>query len=115
EIVDPFWIGRLRPEYPGKPRVISPNTVRKVVLSHLREALEPASAWLMETLEMSEAELLRVAGCPDMSLRLLIKQAHLPLSYDDGERAILGLERLAALGIARAAFQARRKDIVASW
>ena len=46
EVVPEKWLGRLRPRYPGKTRVIGPETVRERVFLHLKEAIPVTAEFL---------------------------------------------------------------------
>ncbi len=98
ELVDPRWIGRLRPRYAGKPRVIAPETVRDRVVGLLREAIPIASQAIVKELGRDADDLLRFAdvqGIP--SVDRLILHAHLPRSIEQGAAAQRALEHMAAL------------------
>lgn len=98
ELVDPRWIGRLRPRYAGKPRVITPETVRDRVVGLLREAIPIASQAIIKEIGRSADDLLRFAdvdGIP--TIDRLILHAHLPRSLEQGIAAQLALEHMAAL------------------
>jgi ATP-dependent DNA helicase RecG len=98
ELVDPRWIGRLRPRYAGKPRVITPETVRDRVVSLLREAIPVASQAIIKELGRDANELLRFADVDGItSVERLILHAHLPRSVEQGEAAQRALEHMAAL------------------
>lgn len=98
ELVDPRWIGRLRPRYAGKARVVSPETVRDRIVPLLREAIPSASLSIAQELGRSPDELLAFSGIPDLpSLEWLILQAHIPRTKELGEAAQAALEQMAAL------------------
>ncbi|WP_052465119.1 helicase-related protein [Geoalkalibacter subterraneus] len=102
ELVHPAWAGRLRPKYPGKVRVIGPETARSRILALLKEALPNAAFWLEEVLKEvgPPEELIRIAGFHDgTSLEDILYKAHLPRNFQEGVKAQRGLERLAALGV----------------
>lgn len=108
QVVSERWIGRLRPRYPGKPRVISTDTARQRVLSHLKEAVPVAADWLVSTLESDEQTLLRQSKTEEKSIQDILKRAHLPFTIEQGVRAQQALERLAAYGAIRTIESYRR-------
>lgn len=109
EWVPPAWIGRIRPCYAGKTRVITPETARSRMMACLKEeGVEPAVNWLVDTLAMSEEEILRYSGTKANSLVRLLQKTHLPDSVEQGLRGQAGIERIAALGIAR---KAHREEV----
>lgn len=99
EFVDPVWIGRLRPRYQGKPRVIKPETVRDKLMPGLRENALKAAKVLLERLYATDKGRELAAGCgvsdPE-SLAAIIRTAHVPRSPQMGQRAITTLETLTA-------------------
>lgn len=98
ELVDPRWIGRLRPRYAGKPRVITPETVRDRVVSLLRDAIPVASLAIIKELGRDADDLLRFADVEGItSVERLILHAHLPRSIKQGLAAQRALEHMAAL------------------
>ena len=98
ELVDPRWIGRLRPRYAGKPRVITPETVRDRVVSLLRDAIPVASLAIIKELGRDADDLLRFADVQGItSVERLILHAHLPRSIEQGLAAQRALEHMAAL------------------
>lgn len=115
EVVDEKWSGRLRPRYPGKPRVINADTVRDKVVRSLREAIPVAAAFLAnELLSYGNREkLAELAGVPGWSLENILTQAHVPRLIENGKKAQLALDYLAALGIIASA-RTGQDDSVAS-
>ena len=118
EVVDPVWLGRLRPVYAGIPLVMRPETVRERVLGGLRQALPIAASWLVESLDLGRpgrrrlaAQWLSDAGIDgdgaDMEARLCValQRAHVPRNPEEGQAASGVLDRLAALGVYCAATQ----------
>lgn len=98
EVVDHRWVGRLRPRYAGKPRVITPETVRDRVISLLREAIPVASQSIIDEIGRSADEIVRFASVEGInSVERLILHAHLPRTIEQGEAAQRALELLAAL------------------
>ncbi len=104
-VVPPEWIGRLRPRYQGKTRVINPDTVRDRVVRYLEKAIPHAVEFL--SAELAEfgtpAQLADSAGLRGWSLERIIRAAHLPGSLVEGEKAQRAMECLAALGIVKRA------------
>jgi ATP-dependent DNA helicase RecG len=109
KLVNNFWVGKLRPVYPGKVKVINPDTVRKRVLSLMgrKVNVEQSVQWLTESLgEFGNPEqLAQIAKCPGWTLRQIIGLAHIPKDPETAEKATQGLERLAGLGIVQQARQ----------
>ncbi|MHB8408981.1 MAG: DEAD/DEAH box helicase [Acidiferrobacterales bacterium] len=119
QLVPPRWLGRLRPVYPGKPRVIAPERVRDRVLALLPEAIPEAAVWLRETLA-PEAEgenlLARIAGVENVPLERLLWQAHCPRTIEEGLAAQTAVERLAAYGTwLRARARDTERPAAATW
>lgn len=97
----PEWVGHLRPVYPGKARVISPDTVRTIVLGALREAIPQATAWLRNTLFATIGDqdaIDRIAGLGGEPIERILWRAHRPRTPEEGARSQETMERLAALG-----------------
>ena len=102
EIIPRMWIDRCRPVYPGKTRVINPDTVRVRVFENLKQSIPIASQWLTNTLQFygDKNALERFCNLPEgMSLEQLIYCAHFPNTPEQGERAHKSLMRLACLGV----------------
>lgn len=99
EIVPPEWIGRLCPRYPGKAKVINPETVRERVL----ELGDKGGAWKAAVSHIRD--MLAKHGDPDKALAMLgildlyetIRDAHLPNTVENGTAAQAAIEQLAAL------------------
>jgi ATP-dependent DNA helicase RecG len=99
ELVPKEWAGKLCPRYPGKVKVIKPDTVRERVLALGNKG----GAWRAAVGRIRE--MLAEHGDPDTALRLVgigdlaqtIRDAHLPGSLDEGVEAQAAIERLAAL------------------
>lgn len=104
-LVSENWVGRLRPRYPGKAGVIKPDTVRDRVLGLIKDAIPEAVAFLERELSVfgDQVKLREFAGLQKWPLGQIIYQAHLPHSVEYGKAAQAALERLAALGIIKAA------------
>lgn len=98
ELVDPRWVGRLRPRYAGKPRVITPETVRDRVVRLLRDAIPVASQAIIKELGRAPEDLLRFADVEGIStMERLVLHAHLPRTIEQGQAAQRALEHMAAL------------------
>lgn len=111
ELVDARWLGRLRPKYPGKTRVINPDLVRDRVCRMLRDAAPRAADWLHENLgEICGQSPTEFAECGEWSLARTIVKAHLPATPEEGLRAQRAMEILAAAGSVRAAASAHQHD-----
>lgn len=97
EMLDPRWVGRIRPRYAGKPRVINPDTVRERVVSLLRESIPIAAREIAKELKKTPEELVRFAAIPGLdTLERIILHAHIPKSFEQGVAAQEALERMAA-------------------
>ncbi len=97
EILDVRWIGRIRPRYAGKPKVINPETVRERVVGLLRESIPVAAQEISKELGKSPEELVKFAGIPGLeTLERIILHAHIPKTFEQGLAAQEALERMAA-------------------
>lgn len=117
ELVTEEWLGKLRPRYQGKTRVIRPDTVRDRVMKLLDRAIPEAADFLARELAEfgSRDDLVRRAGLPGWPLEGVLSEAHCPRSLRYGEAAQRALERLAALGVVKAARQVEGGGIDASF
>lgn len=99
ELIREEWIGEVCPVYPGKPRVIRPETVRERVQPLVAEYSEHAAERLLEGVEGfgSTDRVLELAGAAATSLGKIIRQAHEPVSPEQGDAAQRVIERLAAM------------------
>ena len=101
ETVDPRWLNRHRPVYPGKPKVIGAELVRQRVIGLLPKAIPEAARAIATRLSAlgDEAALLEKAQAGETfpSIEVALWQAHLPDSPALGESARNVLARLAAL------------------
>lgn len=97
EVVDPRWIGRMRPRYQGKPRVITPETVRERVVKLLREAIPKAADEIAKEMSLPKDALVKFADDQEfLSLERIILHAHLPKSVEQGLRAQKAIELISA-------------------
>lgn len=96
QVVEPEWVGLLRPRYPGKARVITPATARQKVLQLLDEGLPKAVAALVAAIGEPEATILEAAEIECWPLEDWIRTAHLPATPEDGHTAQIILAILAA-------------------
>lgn len=104
EVVDPRWVGRLRPKYAGKVRVITPDNVRDLVVGLLRDGIPVASASISKELNIAPEQLVRFADVEGIhTLDRLLLHAHLPRSVEQGRASQRALERMAALRAVRLA------------
>lgn len=101
DVVQEKWVGRLRPRYPGKTRVIKPDTVRDHVVRSLKRSIPVAAEHLAQQLAGfgDREKLAHLADMPGWTLETMLAQAHVPQTVEYGLKAQRGLERLAALGI----------------
>lgn len=104
EQINPGWIGRLRPTYPGKPGRIAAPTVRSRILGLLDVTIPLAACVLRDRLKTAgrEIALLRRAwpATTDLSppdIETLLWWAHLPRTVEEGESAATALRRLASV------------------
>lgn len=106
EIINPAWIGHIRPRYNGKKRVITPTTARTRIMACLKQGgISTAVQWLVKTLQMSANELLTFSRTDAESLEILFKRAHLPTSIEQATESIKSIERIAALGVIKKALR----------
>ena len=100
ELVEPEWIGRHRPHYPGRRQVITPETARKTVTRLLPKAIPQAAAFLKEQFKpfASSDIVLADLGARGWTLEQVLEQAHLPATAAYGEHAQKVCRRLAAIG-----------------
>lgn len=125
EVVEPGWVGRVRPDYPGIHRVINADTARARMSSLLPGAIPLAGEAVWKILSGSPQakrlamELLRdwVGGSlsADEQIGHLLRAAHWPSSPDEGFEAQGRLERLAALAIWTRMEQNRRAGVASRW
>lgn len=113
ELIHPWWVGRFRPRYPGKPNVIGPELVRQRVLSLHREHAQTATDWIIKELAdiCDSSELTSIAGCPDWTVKEIIDRAHLPGTPAEGKKAHEAMESFAALGIMKQARHTKGKHV----
>lgn len=99
ELVDERWNGRIRPTYPAKRQVISPEKARETVIRLLPQAIPQAADFMQRQLEEIAPinELLTDCGARGWTLQQLIYQSHLPASVRHGTHAQAVMRRLAAL------------------
>lgn len=100
EIVPNEWVGRLRPRYAGKPRVMTPQSVRDAILGLLPRAVAESVTYVRKQLAQfgSMEDLLADVGARGWTLEQIIQQNHLPASIAHRDHARLVFMRLAALG-----------------
>jgi ATP-dependent DNA helicase RecG len=113
EVVGRSWAGRLRPQYPGKTKVINPETVRQRVFSHIKAAIPFACKWILSELSQfgNEHKLKQICGCPEeWTLEQMLTFCHLPKSPADGQKAQHCLEVLAGLGSIKKAWEHKKVE-----
>lgn len=105
EIVDAKWVGRFRPRYQGKPKVINADTVRDRVVRNLKTAIPLAAEHLANSLQSygNRERLAELAGLPGCTLEQIITQAHVPRTLGAGKMAQWAMDLLAAYGIIESA------------
>lgn len=108
EIIEPDWVGKMRPVYAGKPRVITPETVRDRIGGLLIESIPKAAAFICNEIDLCNEDAVRYLGVnQDTSLERILYRAHHPVNLAQGKKAQLFIERLAAYR----AIQVARKQI----
>ncbi|KRW83728.1 helicase-related protein [Marinobacter sp. P4B1] len=97
-VVEEFWLGRMRPNYPGKPKVIKAETVRSKMLELLPAAIPEAAEKLRESVEAFQpvGTIISALGYQNVDLEKVIRVAHVPKSKEAGEKAQHLLECIAA-------------------
>lgn len=107
EIIEPQWIGRVRPDYPGKRMVLPSELVRRRVTGYLPTAAPVAAAWIEEQFShlLSPSTLLDHLGLPGWNAHQLLLEVHSPSSPAMAEAARSGLKRVAALAALAKAHQ----------
>lgn len=98
ENVDPRWLGRVRPQYPG--RGPDRERIRAVVSKFLPANVPTAASFVARHLEpIAPVEhLLAAVGCAGWSLEDVIRQTHQPQSLAYAEHARRAYLELAAVG-----------------
>lgn len=98
EIVDLKWLGKVRPQYPG--RGPDRERTRSVVRSYLADNIPRASVYVARHLEpiAQVPQLLAAVGCAGWSLEDVITQTHEPRSLAYATHARRAYLELAALG-----------------
>ena len=100
QLVHPLYAGRVMPEYPGKPKVISPVTTRNAVRAALTTQLDQCVANLRDhlmKLAPASADIRWLLECREWNLLEVIQMAHAPASPEDGHQACEVLDRIGAL------------------
>lgn len=114
EVVPKTWVGRMRPVYPGKTKVITPQTVRAKVFANLKASIPYAAKWITHELARfgDESRLKKMCGCPDeWSIEQMLTYCHLPKSVNDGKKAQQCLEILAGLGAIQKAWEHKKVSV----
>lgn len=98
-LMDPGWIGRVMPIYPGKAGRLSPDTARALIHERLTATLPLADARLRTILGelVSPGRIRTLLRCPRWTLSEVMSKAHRPASPEEGQRALAILDRIAAL------------------
>lgn len=114
EVVEDEWVGRLRPKYPGKPKIIKPDTVRKNITNLLPTYTSQAADYLATHIErlIPVSTLMEEMGLPSVTLEKVIRVAHVPKTISAGQRAQDALGTMATfcrLGEVAQLQQPRRK------
>jgi len=100
EMVEPEYMGSVRPTYPTRRSKQSPALVRSIIRSHVPAALSSAVKFVTKQLEpIAPIErILEDIGCPGWTLSQLIEQAHAPVTMEYAVHARRSYLKLAALG-----------------
>jgi ATP-dependent DNA helicase RecG len=100
ELVEPEYVGSVRPTYPLRRSKQTPSLIRSIVRAHLPSAVPHAARFVAEQLAPIApiAQILADIGCPGWTLVDLITQAHAPQSLDYAQHARGAYLKLAALG-----------------
>lgn len=98
-IMDTEFIGRVIPVYPGVPRLLSPDTARKLIASLLDETIPFAAQRLrIELNKFAKGTRLReILGSPRWTLDEVLAQVHYPSSLEEGDDAQEILMRASAI------------------
>ncbi|MBN8924162.1 MAG: hypothetical protein BGP10_04470 [Rhodanobacter sp. 68-29] len=98
EIVDPRWLGKVRPQYPG--RGPDRERTRSVVRTFLADNIPRAAAYVARHLEpiAQVPQLLAAVGCEGWALEDVIWQTHKPQSLAYAYHARRAYLELAAVG-----------------
>lgn len=114
EIIPREWHGKLRPHYPGKPRVIGSPLVRERVLGLLPTELKRAAAWVQQEVKQygTREELMTLCGLPPyVTFENILLRSHTPITIKQGETAQKSLMRLAAIRVIQRASKGLGKTI----
>lgn len=98
-IIQPELIGRIVPIYPGVPRVISVDSIRRLIAELLNEAIPLAAERIRGELnQIAQGGKLRdILQAPSWTLDEVLGKAHWPESLEEAEIAQHVLERVAAV------------------
>ena len=98
ERIEPEWVGRLRPRYPGKPNYMPPARVREKVVAGLPSAVRTAAGAIAQQLRplVRQADLMDAAGLAGWTLEQALSEVHLPASPVMAARARDAVHRVAA-------------------
>lgn len=106
------WVGRLRPVYPGKPKVIKSESVRERIGPYMRDAIPKAAKFLEQELSIAPADITRFCSTQQFgSIGEILVAAHYPRSVELGEGAHQALTLMAGY---RAVQMARSQNSSAS-
>jgi ATP-dependent DNA helicase RecG len=94
EPVDAYWLGRLRPVYPGKAGGIGRARVAHLLDSWLERAIPAAVSELSDLTGLTPQALAAAVGRRGEALEAVFWQAHRPADPSSGERAQAAVERL---------------------
>ncbi len=107
ELIDHSWIGRIRPDYPGKRVVLPPDLVRQRVTGYLSTAAPVAASWIEGQFAhiLDPKALMSYVGLPGWNAHQLLIEVHSPSSPKMAELAVAALKKIAALAALAKAHQ----------
>lgn len=93
------FLGKIIPQYPGVPKVLSPTHARKLIAEMLPATIRLAAAALRDHLNrLAPGRNIReIVKCREWTLEQVLSKAHYPASLEECEAAHHVLERVAAL------------------
>jgi len=99
EIIEPWWIGRVRPNYAGKRVVLPGDVVRRKVVGYLAAAVPTAAEWIETQFAdlIHRDDLMAAVGLPGWTLEQMLVELHTPSSMDMAAKAQDAIKRIAAL------------------
>jgi len=98
-VISPDMVGRIIPVYPGVPRVISVDSMRRMLAEVLEDTIPLAAERIREELhQVAQGKKLReILQAPPWTLDDVLRKVHWPSSHEEAEIAHAVLERVAAI------------------